>query len=80
MQCREIDKYLSLPLTVISLKEDDMLHTLQGMFRNRLQGRACKTLVGLGRHLAMHAVDGAVSFIHLQLALRKFHISLTAEV
>lgn len=57
-----------------------MLHTLQGMFRSRLQGRACKTLVGLGRHLATRAVDGTVSFLHLQLSLRKFHISLTAEV
>lgn len=57
-----------------------MLRTLQSMFRSRLQGRACKALVGLGRHLALHALDGVVSFIHLQISLRKFHISLTAEV
>lgn len=80
IQCQDIDKYLSCPLPLIGLREDTMLRTLQSMFCNRLKGRACRTLVGLGRHLAMHTKDRIVSFLHLQISLRKFHISLTTEV
>lgn len=80
IQRQEIYKYLSSPLELIGLKEDKLLCTLQGMFCSRLQGRACKVLVGLGRHLAAIAEDGTISFLHLQLSLRKFHISLTSEV
>lgn len=79
IQRQEIYKYLSSPLELIGLKEDKLLCTLQGMFCSRLQGRACKVLVGLGRHLAAIAEDGTISFLHLQLSLRKFHISLTSE-
>lgn len=56
------------------------MHTLQGMIRSRLRGRACKTAIGLGHYMALHAEGGLVSFLHLQLSLRKFRISLTAEV
>lgn len=77
---RDVDVYLSSPLMLLGLKDDSLLRTLQGMVRNRLFGRSCKTMVGLGRHLAAHAEEGTVSFLHLQLSLRKYHISLTVEV
>ena len=52
-----------------------------GMLHTRLHGRACKTLVGLGRLLrSMAAGMGIVSRVQLQQALRAFHISLTPEV
>lgn len=51
------------------------------MLRNRLQGRASQTLVGLGRLLLqLSGEDGLVSQLQLQQALRAFHISLTPEV
>lgn len=51
------------------------------MLRNRLQGRASQTLVGLGRLLhQLCNEDGLVAQLHLQQALRTFHISLTPEV
>ena len=80
VQCRHVDTYLSSPALLISEKEESLLHTLQGMFRNRLSGRASKTLVGLGQHLKANAEDDIISFLQLQLSLRKFHISLTTEV
>ena len=51
------------------------------MLHTRLRGRACRTLVGLGRMLrSMAAGVGIVSRVQLQQALRAFHISLTPEV
>ena len=51
------------------------------MMRSRLRGRASKTLIGLGRHLAKMADGGGeVGKTALQQALRTFHISLTHEV
>ena len=82
VQCREVEKFLSAPLPLISLEEDNMLFTLQAMVRSRLCGRACKTMVGLGRHLSTGVMldERTVSFLHLQLSLRKYHVSLTTEV
>ena len=52
-----------------------------GMLRNRLHGRASQTLVGLGRLLKrLSTPEGLVGRLHLQQALRAFHISLTPEV
>ena len=52
-----------------------------GMLRNRLHGRASQTLVGLGRLLKrLSTSEGLVEHLHLQQALRAFHISLTPEV
>lgn len=51
------------------------------MLRCRLQGRASKTLVGLGRHLEKIADSkGFVGKTVLHQALRTFHIGLTLEV
>jgi len=50
------------------------------MMRERLNGRASKTLVGLGRQLAKSSDKDGVTLLQLQLALRQFHISITPEV
>lgn len=50
------------------------------MMRERLSGRAAKTLIGLGRQLAKSSDKDGVTFLQLQLALRQFHISVTPEV
>lgn len=50
------------------------------MMRERLNGRAAKTLIGLGRQLAKSSDKDGVTFLQLQLALRQFHISITPEV
>ena len=54
---------------------------LAGMLCSRLQGRASRSLVGLGRQLARDSEDsGLVSRTQLRQALREYHISLTQEV
>ena len=50
------------------------------MMRERLKGRAAKTVIGLGRQLAKSNDKDGVTFLQLQLALRQFHISITPEV
>ena len=51
------------------------------MLRNRLQGRASQTLVGLGRMLQQLCTDdGLVLQNQLHQALRAYHIGLTPEV
>jgi len=50
------------------------------MMRERLAGRAAKTLIGLGRQLANGSEKSGVTILQLQLALRQFHISITPEV
>lgn len=50
------------------------------MMRERLAGRAAKTLIGLGRHLTKNSNKNGVTLLQLQLALRQFHISITPEV
>lgn len=59
-----------------------MLHAMQciGMMRERLNGRAAKTVIGLGRQLAKSSDKDDITFLQLQLALRQFHISITPEV
>ena len=48
------------------------------MMKERLNGRAAKTLIGLGRQLAKDKDD--ITFLQLQVALRQFHIGITPEV
>ena len=51
--------------------------------RHRLQSRASKTLLGLGRHLRQEVQRSEVKGVTLsmlQQALRSFHISVTPEV
>ena len=51
------------------------------MLRNRLQGRASQTLVGLGRLLQQLCnEDGLVTQNQLHQGLRTYHIGLTPEV
>ena len=50
------------------------------MMKERLNGRAAKTLIGLGRQLAKSNDKDNVTFLQLQLALRQFHIGITPEV
>lgn len=50
------------------------------MMKERLNGRATKTLIGLGRQLAKNNDKDDVTFLQLQLALRQFHIGITPEV
>ena len=50
------------------------------MLKERMNGRATKTLIGLGRQLAKSSDKDDVTFLQLQLALRQFHIGITPEV
>ena len=77
---RALEEYINESASYLGEKEEGLLHTLQGMLRSRLQGRASKTLVGLGRHLEKIAdSNGLVGRNVLHQALRTFHIGLTHE-
>ncbi len=76
VECRAVEQYLSTTAQPVN-KDHQLLATLQGMMASRLKGRACKTLVGLGRELAD---SSTVTKQQLEHALRNYHISLTVEV
>eukprot|EP00731_Ephydatia_muelleri_P029701 Em0021g224a len=77
---RALEGYIVESASALDEKEEGLLRTLQGMLRSRLQGRASKTLVGLGRHLEKIAdSNGLVGRTVLHQALRTFHIGLTHE-
>lgn len=59
----------------------DTCTKISGMLRNRLQGRASQTLLGLGRLLQQLCnEDGLVTQNQLHQGLRTYHIGLTPEV
>lgn len=77
---RALQAYINEPTSDLEEEQEGLLRTLQAMLRSRLQGRASKTLVGLGRHLEKSAdSNGFVSKAVLRQALRTFHIGLTHE-
>lgn len=80
MECRKIEAYLEQALSSSHERENSLRKTLQGMLCSRLQGRASRSLVCLGRQLARDSEDsGLVSRTQLRQALREYHISLTQE-
>ncbi|XP_065912299.1 calcyphosin-2-like isoform X2 [Dysidea avara] len=75
---RKMEVYLSQPLPDEG-SDGDVLNTIQTMMRERLAGRAAKTLIGFGRQLERSSDKNGVTLLQLQLALRQFHISITPE-
>ena len=64
----------------MSALKDSHVVVYVAMMRERLAGRAAKTLIGFGRQLERSSDKNGVTLLQLQLALRQFHISITPEV
>ncbi|XP_019851870.1 PREDICTED: calcyphosin-2-like [Amphimedon queenslandica] len=76
----KLREYLYPPPSEETQRSTTLLATLQGMLRNRLQGRASQTLVGLGRMLQQLCTnEGLILQNQLHQALRAYHIGLTPE-